>query len=72
MNVGINFAIGAQLIDKELTRYLHRRCEESMLLSQPMQNLPLVDIDIAKADVRESFGPQDRDTSVDPTVAQPF
>lgn len=77
MDIGIRFGIGAKLLDNELTPlpkyfYLHSRCEESMLLSQSMQNLPLVDIDIAKANIREPFGPQDRDTGVDPSVAEPL
>lgn len=36
--------------------HLHRRREESVLLLQPVQDLALVDVDIAKADVREPVG----------------
>ena len=76
VDIGIRLGIGMKLCDNVLhllsSRYLHGRCEESMFLAQPMQNFPLVDIDVAEADVREPFGPQDRDTGIATPVAEPF
>lgn len=45
-------------------RHLHGRREESVLLFEAMQDLPLVDVHVAQANVRDSLGPQDGDVSL--------